>query len=477
MSAKISVEIARKGERSAVGFVENRIDICDATIGKKIHSINGEKTGFSAFAFSPDGKVLAVREMVSPLVHLYDVESRKEIRCLDWPSNDAAINRGKLRTLLYNSIGLIFSPDGKRLAGSIDEKSVGVWNLETGKRLGLIQLSDSRPPKALSFSPDNRILALGTEGDVIVLWEIASNQVRRYLGKRPETAKRDDNSTGVAPPGNAVGGAVEVFSLYVRPATNLTFSPDGKVICQARSDQKIALWETATGRELERLDGKQGEVTSLAFSSNGRQLASGGSDTTTLLWDLNKLLPALEGAKTQLSDKEMEAEWADLAATDASQAYLSMCHLSAASDSTVVFLKIHLKPVQPIGAGYADKLIMELDDRQFEIREKASRELLQLGELVVPASRKALKGKISPEMKKRLEELLGSIDSHGNMSGERIQILRALEVLERVGTPEARQLLQRLADGAKGALQTEEAKESLQRLNKNGPTIQSGKTN
>ncbi len=42
--------------------------------------------------------------------------------------------------------------------------------------------------------------------------------------------------------------------------------------------------------------------------------------------------------------------------------------------------------------------------------------------------------------------------------------MRNIEVLERIGTPEARQLLQTLANGAPGALQTEEAKDSLQRL-------------
>jgi hypothetical protein len=41
--------------------------------------------------------------------------------------------------------------------------------------------------------------------------------------------------------------------------------------------------------------------------------------------------------------------------------------------------------------------------------------------------------------------------------------LRAIEVLEQAGTPQARQELERLAGGAAGARMTQEAKASLER--------------
>jgi WD40 repeat protein len=464
----MAVDMSNDGGKFAVGFADNRINICDATTGKKLHSIKGEKTGFSAFAFSPDGKVLAAQEMVSPLVHLYDVATGKEIRRLDGPSIGMASNQGVLRGLSNHSLGLIFSSDGKRLAASIDKKSLGVWKVETGRQVGLIQLSDASPPLALSFSPDNKMLALATEGDGVILWEIASSQVRRYLGKRPGVVERADNMAGMMRPGNAMGAIVEIMSLYAEAATNLTFSPDGKVLCQVRSDQKIALWETATGRELMQLDGHQGDITSLAFSSNGKRLASGGSDTTALLWDLDSLLPSHEGAKNELSEKEIQAQWANLAVTDAAKAYQSICKLSEASDSIVAFLKKNLKATQAVEVGHIGKLITELDDKEFDARQKASDELEHLGELTVPAVRKALQSKPSAETRRRLEQLLSSIDGRVNLVGERLRILRAIEVLERTRTPEARQLLQTLANGAPGALQTEEAKESLQRPSKIG---------
>jgi hypothetical protein len=78
--------------------------------------------------------------------------------------------------------------------------------------------------------------------------------------------------------------------------------------------------------------------------------------------------------------------------------------------------------------------------------------------------RKALQGKPSAETRRRLERLLGSIDGRTDISGERLQIIRSIEVLERIDTPDTRQFLESLANGAPGALQTEEAKVSLRRL-------------
>jgi hypothetical protein len=43
-------------------------------------------------------------------------------------------------------------------------------------------------------------------------------------------------------------------------------------------------------------------------------------------------------------------------------------------------------------------------------------------------------------------------------------MLRAIEVLERIGTPGAQELLRKLAGGAAAARQTREAKAALQRL-------------
>jgi hypothetical protein len=87
-----------------------------------------------------------------------------------------------------------------------------------------------------------------------------------------------------------------------------------------------------------------------------------------------------------------------------------------------------------------------------------------LGERVEPALRQALKEKPSAEVRRRVGALLAALK--GVPPPNTLRALRAVWVLERVGTPEARQLLGALAKGAPGARQTVEAQAALARLDK-----------
>ena len=68
------------------------------------------------------------------------------------------------------------------------------------------------------------------------------------------------------------------------------------------------------------------------------------------------------------------------------------------------------------------------------------------------------------ETQRRLEELLDKLNLARTAEGRRM--LRALEVLERIGNADAGRLLKRLANGAADAALTQEAKASLDRLNR-----------
>jgi hypothetical protein len=106
-------------------------------------------------------------------------------------------------------------------------------------------------------------------------------------------------------------------------------------------------------------------------------------------------------------------------------------------------------------------LIADLDSNQFPVRDKATQELEKLAELAHPALKKALAGNPSLEMRQRIETLL---DGWPKWSPGKLRTLRAITVLEQTGTPEAKQLLERLAQGVPEALLTQEAKGSCERL-------------
>jgi hypothetical protein len=97
------------------------------------------------------------------------------------------------------------------------------------------------------------------------------------------------------------------------------------------------------------------------------------------------------------------------------------------------------------------------------VREKAGRELEKLGDLAVPALREEWKRAEVLENRRRLEALLEKLERE-EWSPASLRTLRAIEVLERIGTPGARRLLRRLAEGAPEARLTREARSSLDRL-------------
>jgi hypothetical protein len=127
-------------------------------------------------------------------------------------------------------------------------------------------------------------------------------------------------------------------------------------------------------------------------------------------------------------------------------------------------LKERLRPAAASDSKKIARLITDLDQNAFTARESATKQLSELGELAEPALRVALNDKPSAEKRRRLEDLLKRLDASN--SPELLRGLRAVEVLESFGTPEARQVLQTLAEGAAEARLTREAKAALERRKK-----------
>src|SRR5262249_56085983 len=98
-----------------------------------------------------------------------------------------------------------------------------------------------------------------------------------------------------------------------------------------------------------------------------------------------------------------------------------------------------VKPVETPDAARIARLLADLDSEEFARRQQAERELSQLDELVEPELRKAAAESTSPEVRRRAEALLSRLDASPPPPAT-IQTLRAIEVLERLGTKEAREL-------------------------------------
>src|SRR5262249_19930441 len=109
------------------------------------------------------------------------------------------------------------------------------------------------------------------------------------------------------------------------------------------------------------------------------------------------------------------------------------------------------------------QLLIDLDSKRFELRRQAQSELEGLGEVAEPALRKALGGNPSLDVRQRVERLLDNLSGQVPQAGQ-LGELRAVELLELMGSSEAQQLLRALAMGAPEARLTREARSAIRRL-------------
>jgi hypothetical protein len=338
---------------------------------------------------------------------------------------------------------LAFSRDGRLLASldiEVVMKGVGQGR-EAPYAYQKVRLADSttgrvlrafgkraREDTALAFSPDGRCLA-ARDRDGVVLWEVASGKVRRGVKGVPD---------GV-------------------PA--LAFSPDGRALAVAEGTA-VHVLDADTGKLLGKLEGHEGAVASLVFTPDGKRLISGSADTTALVWNVDPLLGKMTTPAGELAAKELDTAWDSLGDADAEKAFTAILALAASPEKTVEMLSTRLKPVA-LDARKIDQLIDDLGSARFRTRKAAIEELERLSEAVEPALSRALAAKPSLEVRKRIEGLLTRLSA--GMSPEALRAARAVEVLERVGTGEARKLLQSLARGFPDATLTVEARKAIRR--------------
>ena len=281
----------------------------------KTYQLKTELTGdLYAIAFSPDGKTLAIGSRDIKKIELWDAVSGEHKTTLTEHTDNVG--------------NLIFNPDGRTFAGIGGDSTIRLWDAVTGEHLKTIT-GHTRSISSISFNADGSKLATGsghddgTSGDKIIrIWNVHSGclqntfkvpigrwvrQLIDYVSYSPDGKTLATGSEdGTIRLWDAESGKLQftTFEGLTDSAANLgyceglllAYSPDGKTFVSRSEiswdsfiDGTIQLWDAVTCKHKVSLTtgyrGPGGAVISLAFSPDSRTVAGGDNDGTVYLWD------------------------------------------------------------------------------------------------------------------------------------------------------------------------------------------------
>ena len=258
--------------------------------------------GFAAsVAWTPDGKRLVSFGKTHPVpghegpesfaarrvdVKLWDVATRRQL----------PLRLDGLTDTLFDGC---LSPDGKRLAGACGDKTVRVWNLETGALIAALEGHTFELVTDVVFSPDGKHLAGACRDKTVRVWNLETGALiaaleghtfelvthvvfspdGKHLASKARSLDVRDQLTDID------SAEIRIWDLEARKAIvsinksaafgSPVFSPDGNRLAARAGRQLLKVWDATSGREILVKDLKY-DVFFVSFSPVGNRVVVTG---------------------------------------------------------------------------------------------------------------------------------------------------------------------------------------------------------
>lgn len=199
-------------------------------------------------------------------------------------------------------VAVSFSGDSQRVASMFEDGTLRVWAAATGTPIE--ESGTSTATTTITASPDGTFTA--SKSVTQVAGTAPRWALERKIDQKGLFADRV-NAVRFSPDGKtlATGGGelsrsgdIIFFDVATGKITQtwkekhsdvvlcLDFSPDGKKLASGAADKIVRVSETATGKQLNLLEGHTHHVTSVAFRNDGRVLATAGAEGAVVTWDM-----------------------------------------------------------------------------------------------------------------------------------------------------------------------------------------------
>lgn len=242
-TAKVwSLAFSPDGKHLASGAQNGTIRIWNPVNGHQLAVLAGHEREVCSVAFSPDGRTLASGGR-DRKVRLWDVAERRQ----------RAVLSGHLGTIW----SVAYSRDGRLASGS--DGMVRIWK-GTASRSVVSLAGDDPQVWTLAFQPDGSLVAAGTTGRQLQVWN----------GDR----------------GTHLGALAFDFAFEGTSIEGVAFSPDYRLLVSGAGTGQLVVWDLARGRGRAGLASHNKPIQNLAFLQGGRQLVSQSVNGVFRIWDL-----------------------------------------------------------------------------------------------------------------------------------------------------------------------------------------------
>eukprot|EP00413_Alexandrium_margalefii_P041090 CAMPEP_0204582724 /NCGR_PEP_ID=MMETSP0661-20131031/45374_1 /ASSEMBLY_ACC=CAM_ASM_000606 /TAXON_ID=109239 /ORGANISM="Alexandrium margalefi, Strain AMGDE01CS-322" /LENGTH=411 /DNA_ID=CAMNT_0051592023 /DNA_START=18 /DNA_END=1253 /DNA_ORIENTATION=- len=268
--------------------------IWNAATGECQRTLEGHTNYVHCASFSPDGRFLAT--------------GSHDRTALVWRLATGQVHQ---RLEAHHSYvkAICYSPDGASLATGSGDCTAMIWDVEAGipRSWEVTEVGDHKRRRytlqghmsslnSISYSPDSRLVATGSEDRTAMVWDAETGLSTLTLkghssstyasfspcGRRIATAS-DDKSAKVWDA--TTGECLRTFDGHAKFIRSIAWSPDSRQIITASGDGTAKIWSVETGKCAQTLSGHSSFVYSAIFSPDGNTVLTGSADATACIWD------------------------------------------------------------------------------------------------------------------------------------------------------------------------------------------------
>ncbi len=249
--------------------------------GSLVRTLVGHSDSVNAVALSADGK------------YLISGSDDKTLKVWNWQTGE------ELRTLNGHSSSvkaLALTPDGKYVISGSGDRTLKVWNWQTGEELRTLN-GHSSSVNAIALTPDGKYVISGSWDNTLKVWNWQTGEELRTLNGHSFSVE----ALALTPDGKYVisgsldstlkvwnwqtGEELRTLNGHSSSVEAITLTPDGKYVISGSDDKTLKVWNWQTGEELRTLAGHSHSVLAIALTPDGKYVISGSVDFTLKVWN------------------------------------------------------------------------------------------------------------------------------------------------------------------------------------------------